>query len=163
MSVEENKAIVRRYLEPTNAATREERSKRLSEAADPLAELEKGMRFALPKMLAPDYVEHGPQVDLSLEDLYKMLPVLAFAFPDLAYKVHDVFGENDKVVVRYSAHGTHLGKYMDILPTEKEVDINGIYIGRVANGKIAEGWFVSTFFSYKEMPELLKLWLSTKS
>lgn len=163
MSVEENKAIVRRYLEPTNAANREERKHRLQEAADPMAELEKGIRYGLSKVLATDYVEHGPRIDLSFEELVKLLPSLVFAIPDLAYQVDDIFGEDDKVVARYSARGTHLGKFFDIPPTGKKVEINGIYIGRVASGKIAEGWFVSTFFSFNEIMEQLRLSLSTKS
>ena len=162
MSVEENKAIVRRYLEPTNAPARQEHRLRLSEAVDPLAELGKGIKVALSQVLAPDYVEHGPQVDWSIDELCKLLPPMVFAFPDIAYKVEDMFGEGDKVVARYTAHGTHLGKYMDIQPTGRRVELNGIYIGRVASGKIAEGWFVSTFFGQNEVPELLKLWLANK-
>ncbi|MCJ7744051.1 MAG: ester cyclase [Dehalococcoidales bacterium] len=51
------------------------------------------------------------------------------------------------MVARYSARGTHLGRLLDVPPSGKNIEINGIVIYRLADGKIAEGWFVSSFFN----------------
>ncbi len=61
--------------------------------------------------------------------------------------------------MRYSAHGTHLGPFMDVPPSGKEIEINGIYMGRVANGKLAECWYASSFLSAKEIFEQLRFFL----
>jgi predicted ester cyclase len=163
VSIEENKAIVRRYLEPTSAATREERRQRMKEVIDPATEIEKSLKLFFSQLFVPDYIEHLGHVDMSCDELAKWLPSLIIAFPDLDYRVGDIFGEGDKVAARYSATGTHLGTFIDIPPTGKKIEINGMYIARIAGGKIAEGWVVSTFFNFEEMPELIKLWLSGKS
>ncbi len=164
MSVEENKAIVRKYLEPTSAATRDERRRRMQQAADPAAMVEQGLRLFFSQLFTPDYVEHfGPRLSMSREELVKWLPSLIVAFPDLDYRVGDIFGEGDKVAARYSATGTHLGKFLDVPPSGKKIEINGMYMARIAEGKIAEGWVVSTFFSPNEYLEQLRLSLWAKS
>jgi predicted ester cyclase len=68
----------------------------------------------------------------------------------------------DKIVVRYSARGTHLGNFMDVPPSRKRIRIDGIYIARMAGGKIAEGWYASNVFSAREIFEQLRLFLSKK-
>ena len=62
------------------------------------------------------------------------------AFPDLQYTVEDQIAEGDKVVTRYTASGTHRGELMGIAPTGSRVEITGISITRVEDGKIEEIW-----------------------
>ena len=160
MSINENKEIVRRFLE--SIGEKEEMTRPVQ--APSAAELKKNIRFVLTQHCASDYIEHGPQSDQGVEELIQWAITLISAFPDLAYKSEgDMVAEGDKVVVRYSARGTHLGKYHDIPPSGKKIEINGIYIARIANGKIAEGWFASSFCSFKELTEQLGLFLLKKS
>jgi len=161
MSIKENKAIVRSFFESIEG--KEEMQRQIQAADDPASELEKVIRFGSTQVYTPDYVEHGPRSDMPFEELIKFTVSLITAFPDLAYKVGDIFAEGDKVVVRYSARGTHLGTYLDVPPSGKKIEINGIYIVRMADGKIAEGWFVSSFFSLKEQIEQVRLSLLKKN
>ena len=62
------------------------------------------------------------------------------AFPDMKVTVEDVFGADDKVVVRWSAVMTHTGDHLGIPATNKKVRITGITITRIENGKIVQGW-----------------------
>jgi steroid delta-isomerase-like uncharacterized protein len=62
------------------------------------------------------------------------------AFPDMQIKIEDVFGEGDKLVLRWSAHGTHNGDMMGIPPTGKQISIGGIAIDRFENGQSVEHW-----------------------
>jgi steroid delta-isomerase-like uncharacterized protein len=62
------------------------------------------------------------------------------AFPDMKLTVEDVFGADDKVVVRWSAVMTHTGNHLGMPATNKGVHITGITIARIADGKIAQGW-----------------------
>ena len=61
------------------------------------------------------------------------------AFPDTHFAVEDMIAEGDKVVTRFSVRGTHQGALWDIAPTGRQITINGIWIHRLADGKIVEG------------------------
>ena len=158
MSWEENKALIYGFTKACSAST-EDQIRRIRDAYDPAAELEKEIRSGFSQVLASEYIEHGPRSDMPFEELIQGMVWLRTAFPDLTYRAEDIIDSGDKIVVRYSAHGTHLGQFMDVPPSNKEIEINGIYIARVEGGKIAEGWYASSFFSAKEIFEQLRLLL----
>jgi len=54
--------------------------------------------------------------------------------------VDETIAEGDRVMVRWTFHGTHLGEFHSLPPTGKPVAYSGINIFRVADGKIAEIW-----------------------
>ena len=63
------------------------------------------------------------------------------AFPNVLFSVEDIFAAEDRVAVRWTASGKHMGPMMEMEPTEKEATIMGISIFRLVNGKIEETWF----------------------
>ena len=75
-------------------------------------------------------------------------PRLRQAFPDLHYIIEDQVAENDKVVTRWTATGTHRGELFSALsagspsipPTGKMVSWTGVTISRFAGGKYVEQW-----------------------
>ena len=64
------------------------------------------------------------------------------SFPDLKVSVDDVVAEGDRVAARWTLIGHHLGAFMDVPPTGREVNVGGIIIYRFAGGKIIEYWGV---------------------
>jgi predicted ester cyclase len=64
------------------------------------------------------------------------------AFPDLHVHIEDSFAEGDRLVTRWSAHGTHDGELMGIPPTGKQISVGGTAIDRFENGKSVEHWEV---------------------
>lgn len=62
------------------------------------------------------------------------------SFPDARYTIEDLFGEGDRVAIRWRMEATHQGTYQGIAPTGKRVNLAGISIYRFAAGKVAEGW-----------------------
>jgi predicted ester cyclase len=58
------------------------------------------------------------------------------------YTIEDVVAEGDRVVVRWTNSGTHIGVFAGIPPTGRSFVIAGIDIYRVADGKLAEHWHV---------------------
>ena len=52
----------------------------------------------------------------------------------------DIIVEENKVVARWTARGTHAGALMNIPPTGKQVTLKGIDILRNEDGKIVERW-----------------------
>ncbi len=62
------------------------------------------------------------------------------AFPDLHIRIDDMLAEGDKVAVRLTLAGTHMGPALGPLPTGNRVEFGGIIIARIQDGRIAEAW-----------------------
>ena len=110
MSSEENKAVVRREQEELWNHT--------------------GDLDAAEEIFASDYVEAAKQ---EAADFRR-------GFPDVVSTIEDLIAEGDKVVARWRSRATHLGEYMGVPPTGKEVEFTGISVYRIEGGKIAESW-----------------------
>lgn len=61
-------------------------------------------------------------------------------FPDMKISIEDIFGVDDRVVIRWSGVMTHQGDDLGIPASQKRVKIGGISIARFENGMIVEGW-----------------------
>jgi steroid delta-isomerase-like uncharacterized protein len=121
---EENKDIVRRLIaEGWNG--------RNSAVIDELC----SANFTMHDPSAPN-LANGPEAAKAY------IGALVAAFPDLHMQVHDLFGEADRVSLRWSAEGTHRGEFNGIPPTHKRVCVSGQAIYRLANGKIEEDWII---------------------
>ncbi len=103
----------------------------------------KGNLDAADEIYAPDFVGHEPTTPEGIRGLAgakQFAAVYREAFPDLQLTVEDQIAEGDKVATRFTARGTHQGELEGIAPTGNQVEIKGIYISRIAEGKIAEDW-----------------------
>lgn len=121
MSAEENKALVRRYVEEV---------------------VNQGNLDLLDEIFAPGFVEYGADTDQvsGVEDSKQFFDMLRSGFPDFQGTIEDLFAEGDKVVLRFTFRGTHQGEFMGIAPTAKQVTMSGIDIFRIADGKVVELW-----------------------
>jgi len=63
--------------------------------------------------------------------------------PDVRATVEDMFAEGDRVAVRLTLHGTYVGEVMGVKYDGKRVTLPEIQVYRIANGKIAERWFIA--------------------
>src|SRR4028118_38291 len=61
-------------------------------------------------------------------------------FPDVVSTIADLIAEGNKVAARWRSRATHQGDYMGIAPTGKEVKFTGISFYRIEAGRIAESW-----------------------
>ena len=121
MSLEENKAIIRRFVE-------EVQSKHDVDLMD--------------ELFSPDFYDHGRlSTTHTLEESKRFFTMSFVAFPDLRADIHDQVAEGDKVVTRKTFHGTHQGEFMGVPPTGKKVSFDVIDIFRVVDGRISEHWF----------------------
>ena len=114
MSLEENKAIVRRFVDAYN--------KRNLDVFDDL--------------LAPDYFDHTSKV--GPEGLKQLMNMAFKAFPDFYETIEDIIAEGDKVWARITFTGTHTGEWMGIAPTGKKITTEMVDIFRIVNGKLVE-------------------------
>lgn len=63
------------------------------------------------------------------------------AFPDLHFS-GEVVAEENRVAWFGLARGTHQGKFMNIPPTQKTVEVRGTVLLTLENGKIKKGLFI---------------------
>jgi steroid delta-isomerase-like uncharacterized protein len=95
-------------------------------------------------LYAPDYVLHDPSLPEDLhgpEGLKRYVAMASEAFPDARVTIAEQVAEGEKVVDRWTARGTHTGRYLGIPPTGRHFEITGITISRFSGGKIAEDWY----------------------
>ncbi len=120
MSIEENKAIVKRYAEdPWNT----------------------GNVAVLDETVGDNWV-HPPH-EVTLDQFKEQIRMCRQAFPDLTNTVEELIAEGDKVAFRWTMRGTHHGEIEGVAPTGKQVTFTGITIVRLANGKIVEDRYES--------------------
>jgi steroid delta-isomerase-like uncharacterized protein len=74
--------------------------------------------------------------------VYKQVALIYLsAFPDMRVTTDDIIAEGDKVVIRWTANGTHQGELMGIPASGRKVTWTGMTINRFADGKIVENWW----------------------
>jgi steroid delta-isomerase-like uncharacterized protein len=121
MSADEHEAAVRRFFEEV---------------------WNQGNVAAAHAFLAPDFVSHNSlNVEILGPETYaKSVLVFRGAFPDFHTTIEDVIAAKDRVVVRGTDRGTHLGDFMGCPPTGQPVTTTWIEIFRMQGGMAAEGW-----------------------
>ncbi|MHA1638094.1 MAG: ester cyclase [Candidatus Thorarchaeota archaeon] len=108
----------------------------------------KGNVEAIDKFIDPEYVGHDHDSGHIVNGLkgvkMSMISVRA-AFPDISITIDDIFGEGDKVVMRFTMVGTPCEEYS---PDEKcdQKKLKEIIIYRLTQGKIVEAWSIGTPF-----------------
>ena len=126
MSAEENKAIARRYWDEVWST---------------------GNVAIVDEIFAPDNIFHTPggTAPRGAEARKPGITRWRTALPDFRATIDDIFAEGDKVVVRWTVHGTHRGNIEiesagTIPPTGKPVSFAGMDIYHFRGGKIVEYW-----------------------
>jgi predicted ester cyclase len=64
------------------------------------------------------------------------------AFPDLDFKCEHIIAESDRAAIMWRARGTHRGVLMNIPPTECVVDVRGVSVLTIRDGKIQNGFYL---------------------
>jgi predicted ester cyclase len=93
----------------------------------------------------PDVVLHGYPAGLQGHDgLRAFHEALWEAFPGVRLTVEDLVVEADRAALRYRLQGTHSRPYLGVAPTGLSVDVEGLTLLRVAEGRVAEEWHSPT-------------------
>jgi steroid delta-isomerase-like uncharacterized protein len=121
MSIEDNKVVVRRFID---------------------ALFTEGDLGATDEYLSDDFVNHDPPIGLppDAEGMRTAGAMFRAAFPDWHSDLQSLIGEGDIVVERFTASGTHRGELMGVAASGKTVELRGINIFRVRDGRISERW-----------------------
>ncbi len=118
MSLEDNKAVIRRLYEAFNA----------------------GDLKAIDEALAANVVDLLPLKGQApgVEGFKKRFTTLRKSFPDLSFTIETIIAEGNMVAERATLRGTHLGKFMSVPPTGKQVVGTMMAFNKFADGKVVE-------------------------
>ena len=61
-------------------------------------------------------------------------------FPDLHSQEEALLGDGDLVTIRWTITGTHTGPFFGVAPTGRSIEVSGMDILRVEDGKLVEHW-----------------------
>ena len=111
------------------------------------------------EIYAPDFQNHGLHRS-GPEDDQEAVHAEKKALPDLRMSVQEIVAEGDKVAVLWTLQGTHTGSgYAGLPPTGTRVEVRGITIWRIVDGRIVEEWSsFSETGAYIQMFAHLKWW-----
>jgi steroid delta-isomerase-like uncharacterized protein len=118
----ENKALVRRFYE---------------EAWD------QGKLDVIDDVFANDYVRHDLRPTQALsgpEGQKRITAEFRAAFPDLRFEVEILIAEDEFVAARWTATGTHSGRWGAVEPTGRRATLSGVNVFRFEQGKVSELW-----------------------
>lgn len=119
MSLEDNKAVVRRFYEEVVSTGN----------LDPIEEL-----------VAPNYVEvhDGERHAVGIEGAKAHVRGVRETYPDLTIRIERQIAEGEWVASCIVAEGTHAGRWLDIEPTHQRLSFTGVNVDRVVDGRIVE-------------------------
>ena len=121
MSTEDNRALLRRYMSEV---------------------WEHGEPEAVKRFVAPSYRRHTSPATQPLDLVGQIQRLKGFreAFPDISIEVEDVIAEDDRVAFRSTLRGTHLGQFLGLPPTGREVIIGLFDVIHIEDGRFVDHW-----------------------
>jgi steroid delta-isomerase-like uncharacterized protein len=126
MPAEDNKLVIRRWLEAWNTNDLD----------------------AVESLLHADYVRH----DANLPEVVgpnaerQFIATVFVAFPDLHFEAEHLVAEDDLVMSRLTVQGTHRGEFMGVPASGRHIDVQTVETYRLSDHKIAEQWVVTDVF-----------------
>ncbi len=122
MSLDQNKTTARRFVEEIFG---------------------KGNLDLITQLVDSKFVSHDPAMPEPTkghDGLRDFVTQVRSAFSNFTVKAEDVFGEGEKVCVRWTCTGKHTGEFLGASPTGKSITVTGTDIYRFSNGKIVENF-----------------------
>ena len=120
MTIEDNKALVRRFIDQIFV---------------------KGDVNAVDQLVTEDFVPHTwPSTGDGRADLKSAIVRVSKGLADARFTIEDMVAEDDRVAVRVTATATQVGEFMGMSASGKSYSIGEIHIFRIRDGKVSEHW-----------------------
>lgn len=130
MSIEANKAVVRRYFESWNKNDIE----------------------MLDSVLSFNVIDHtaSPNQPTGREGFHAFYRTWHLAFPGFVAEIDDMIAEAHRVATRWTFRGRHLGVYNGIAPTGLDVAFSAVSIEYIQDSLITDEWFIGDMHEMME-------------
>lgn len=114
-----NKSIVKEYIEKV---------------------LNTGETKSIEKYISKEYIEihNGKRIKLGIEGARNHIIGVRKTYPDLKLSIENQIAEENWVATVYLMTGTQKGEWMNIKPTGKKIQVTGVNIDKIVDGKIIE-------------------------
>jgi steroid delta-isomerase-like uncharacterized protein len=120
MNTDENKALVRRFVDEIFV---------------------KGRNEAVDELLADDFVSHTwPSTGDPKSDLRQAIERTHGALDDITFTIDDLIAEGDRVAVRLTSSARQVGELMGLPASGKTYEIGEIHVFRIRDGRFVEHW-----------------------
>ena len=120
MSIEQNKAMIRRLFEEG---------------------FNKRDWHAFESIMSPEFINYDmPMPQRGPVGFRAVVEMFTTAFPDMAITIDELIGEGDLVMTRGTFTGTNTGSFMNMPPTGRQVNVKYIDIWRIRDGLLMENW-----------------------
>ena len=120
MNTDENKALVRRFVDEIFV---------------------KGRNEAVDELLADDFVSHTwPSTGDPKSDLRRAIERTHGALDDITFTIDDLIAEGDRVTVRLTSSARQVGELMGLPASGKTYEIGEIHVFRIRDGRFVEHW-----------------------
>ena len=124
MSTDENKRVIRRFIDEILAAGRVE---------------------AIDELVAPDFVSHTwDMTDAGRDRLKETTPQMHARLSDVEMTIDDLVAEDDRVVARLTSSATPTGDFMGVPAAGKRYTIGELHLFRVRDGRSSSTGIRST-------------------
>lgn len=123
MSTDENKALVRRFVEEV---------------------FNQGHLAAADTFLVPTFHDANalPDQEPGRAGGKRAFGLYREVFPDLRYTIEEMLAEGDTVMTRVTFQGTHRKEFLGVAPTGRRVAVPTVPLTRLAEGRIVAHWSV---------------------
>jgi steroid delta-isomerase-like uncharacterized protein len=105
--------------------------------------MDKGDMEAMNGLIAEDCIEHTPDPEITekgLAGVKQMMMKYHTAFPDMKTTIYSMTAEGDMVTIHYNMKGTNSGPMGNMPATNKTVDVDGVDMVKMKDGKAIEHW-----------------------
>ena len=132
MSVDQNKALFRHFVAEV---------------------MNQGNIAAIDELFTPDFVGHvqlPPAPPMKRDGVKMLFTMYRQAFSGFHAEIEELIAEEDRVAGLLIASGTHVGSFMGIPATGKQIAFRTMDIFRIRDGKIAEHWAMPDQFGLRQ-------------
>jgi steroid delta-isomerase-like uncharacterized protein len=107
----------------------------------PEAVATRGELDLIDEICTADVADHSPLGEISGRDALKaQIESVRNAFEDFSATVEDSVAEDDTVAMRVTLRGRHVGEFMGVEATGKDVEVDNMVFTRFEDDRIAERW-----------------------
>ncbi len=118
MTIEENKALVRRFITEV---------------------FEQGRPEAVDELCADDFIGHT-WGNADKDGLKAAMDRVSKGLADAHFQIDDMIAEGDRVAVRVTASARQVGEFMGMPASGRSYELGEIHLFRVRDGRVSEHW-----------------------